>query len=349
MPTHALTQLRLSSFGPIGEADLELSPQVNVVIGDNNTGKSQLLRVLYTSTAMLSPTAPRARDVSTKTAREQEIARKLVGVFRPDSLGRLATRAQGRSRAEVKVKVEGVAAPFAYEFASNASSAVKISSYPDRANLEAPVFLPAHEILSIVSGLASLYDAFEVPFDETWRDTAELLARPSLRGRPGRELEEIMAPLNNLLGGRVSNEGKGRFYLQQSGGGRFEAPLMSEGMRKFGMLQVLVANGVLREKGYLFWDEPEANLNPASVRVLAPLIAGLARRGTQVFLATHSLFLLRELQMLDEVGGADIRFIGLVRGDDGLVRAQVVDDLDELPVITALDAELEQSGRYLYR
>lgn len=124
---------------------------------------------------------------------------------------------------------------------------------------------------------------------------------------------------------------------------------MSEGMRKFGMLQVLVANGVLREKGYLFWDEPEANLNPASVRVLAPLIAGLARRGTQVFLATHSLFLLRELQMLDEVGGADIRFIGLVRGDDGLVRAQVVDDLDELPVITALDAELEQSGRYLYR
>lgn len=337
----------MSRLGPIGEADLGLSPEVNVVIGDNNTGKSQLLRLLYSSTVVLSPSAPRARDLSARAIREQAIASKLVGVLRPDSLGRLATRAAGRSRAEVWLKLKGVADPLSYSFASSAKSAVRIASYPERAELEAPVFLPAHEILSIVSGLPSLYDAFEVPFDETWRDTAELLARPFRRGRPGRELEEIMSPVNDLLGGRVSNAGDGRFYLQQAGGGSFEAPLVSEGLRKFGMLQVLVANGVLREQGYLFWDEPEANLNPSSVRLLAPLVAGLAGRGTQVFMATHSLYLMREFQMLDEAGVADIRFIGLARGDDGLVRAQVVDDIDDLEVITALDAELEQSERYL--
>ena len=124
---------------------------------------------------------------------------------------------------------------------------------------------------------------------------------------------------------------------------------MSEGHRKLGMLQVLLSNGVLRDQGYLFWDEPEANLNPATIRALAPLIARLAAHGVQVFLATHSLFLLRELQMLDEDGAADIRYTGLDRDESGAVVAAQADDLDDLPVLTALDAELEQSSRYLYR
>ena len=81
--------------------------------------------------------------------------------------------------------------------------------------------------------------------------------------------------------------------------------------------------------------------------MLALALAGLASRGTQVFLATHSLFLLRELQMLDEAGDADIRFIGMGRGDSDEVSVQDVDDINDLDVITALEAEIEQSVRYL--
>ena len=156
-----------------------------------------------------------------------------------------------------------------------------------------------------------------------------------------------MAPIRKLLGGSIEDSGDGRFVLKRDDGVNYEGPLVSEGLRKLGMISVLVANGTLRGQGYLIWDEPEANLNPASIRALALALAGLASRGTQVFLATHSLFLLRELQMLDEAGDADIRFIGMGRSDSGEVSVQDVDDINDLDVITALEAEIEQSARYL--
>ena len=51
--------------------------------------------------------------------------------------------------------------------------------------------------------------------------------------------------------------------------------------------------------------------------------------------------------MLDEAGDADIRFIGMGRSDSGEVSVQDVDDINDLDVITALEAEIEQSARDL--
>ena len=340
-------------FGPLSEADLNFSSGINVVVGDNDAGKSQLLRLLYACTAVASSKSARPRDVSTRASQRTAIASKLVGVFKPDFLGRLVTRARGRSRAEVLLAFEGIDEPVAFDFASNARSEVQVKAFPKTGLDETPVFLPSHELLAIVPGLAALYDGYDVSFDETWRDAAELLARPAIKGDraikgdPGAGVENIMAPIRKLLGGSIEDGGDGRFLLKRDDGVNYEGPLVSEGLRKLGMISVLVANGTLRGQGYLFWDEPEANLNPASIGVLALALAGLASRGTQVFLATHSLFLLRELQMLDEAGDADIRFIGMGRGDSDEVSVQDVDDINDLDVITALEAEIEQSVRYL--
>ena len=334
-------------FGPLSEADLNFSSGINVVVGDNDAGKSQLLRLLYACTAVSSSKSARPRDVSTRASQRTAIASKLVGVFKPDFLGRLVTRARRRSRAEVLLAFESVGEPVAFDFASNARSEVQVKAFPRAGIDETPVFLPSHELLAVVPGLAALYDGYDVSFDETWRDTAELLARPAIKGDRGAGAENIMAPIRKLLGGSIEDGGDGRFVLKRDDGVNYEGPLVSEGLRKLGMISVLVANGTLRGQGYLFWDEPEASLNPASIRALALVLAGLASRGTQVFLATHSLFLLRELQMLDEAGDADIRFIGMGRSDSGEVSVQDVDDINDLDVITALEAEIEQSARYL--
>jgi len=353
MATHPLRRLEVRRFGPLSEADLEFSGGINAVVGDNDAGKSQLLRLLYACTAVVSSKSARPRDVSTKASQRTAIASKLVGVFKPDFLGRLVTRARRRSRAEVLLAFEGIDEPVAFDFASNARSEVQVKAFPKTGLDETPVFLPSHELLAVVPGLAALYDGYDVSFDETWRDAAELLARPvikgdrAIKGDPGAGVENIMAPIRKLLGGSIEDGGDGRFLLKRDDGVNYEGPLVSEGLRKLGMISVLVANGTLRGQGYLFWDEPEANLNPASIGVLALALAGLASRGTQVFLATHSLFLLRELQMLDEAGDADIRFIGMGRGDSDEVSVQDVDDINDLDVITALEAEIEQSVRYL--
>ena len=99
----------------------------------------------------------------------------------------------------------------------------------------------------------------------------------------------------------------------------------------------------------LFWDEPEANLNPTMIKVIARTILNLCRSQIQVFIASHSLFLIRELDILlqtKDFQNVASRFFGLHKtGDEVAVKqGESVDDIGE---IAALQEELSQSDRYL--
>ena len=99
-----------------------------------------------------------------------------------------------------------------------------------------------------------------------------------------------------------------------------EMHLVAEGLRKLATIAKLIATGSLLDKGYLFWDEPESNLNPQIIRTVAKTILQLAQSGVQVFIASHSIFLLRELHILQktEFENVDTRCFGLHIVEGGL-------------------------------
>lgn len=347
MAVYPIASVKAQAFGPFEDIDIKLAPGLNVIIGDNGAGKSQLLKLLYSCTKSLKDA-----EALTKKDLSGSIASKLVGVYRPESLGRLTRRTQGRARAEVEVKYSKVSDPLRFSFSSNTKREVAIESIPNKQLDDEPVFLPPNELLSFASRFLGLYNTYETGFEETWRDTTELLLRPSLRGPKGVRANTVLEPFSVLLQGGTVFESDGQFYLKQRGLGNIEAPLLAEGHRKLAMIVRLIANGVLFEGGYLFWDEPEANLNPASQRAVAHALIHLATQGVQVVAATHSMFLLRELQM--SAGDLTPRYIGLNRQGDtdqplatAKVAAQTSDDLDDLDYVAALEAEAEQASRYL--
>lgn len=124
--------------------------------------------------------------------------------------------------------------------------------------------------------------------------------------------------------------------------------LVAEGIRKLAMIARLISTGSLLEKGYLFWDEPEANLNPKVIKQVACTILHLVQNGIQVFVATHSLFLMREIHILQMKSEErlDARFFGL-HADSESVQITSGKTLDDIGDITSLDEELQQSERYL--
>ena len=128
-----------------------------------------------------------------------------------------------------------------------------------------------------------------------------------------------------------------------------EMHLVAEGLRKLGTFARLIATGSLLDKGYLFWDEPEANLNPKIVKTIARTILQIAQSGIQVFIATHSLFLMRELHILQQQDfkSLDSRCFGLHIGTDGAVSVEQGKTMDDIGDISSLDEELAQSDRYL--
>ena len=113
------------------------------------------------------------------------------------------------------------------------------------------------------------------------------------------------------------------------------AQMSAEGHKKIGMLQYLLRNGSLvpGTTGALLWDEPEANVNPRLMRMIAETILELSRNGQQVILATHEYIFLKWFDLLEDATRQDqIRFHAL-KGD--AVSGVTVESVDDYVGLTA--------------
>ena len=343
-----LKWIRLKNFAAFPKARLDFSRHLNVIVGENGMGKTQLLKLPYAAMAMSAEESRKRNGRPTKTVLQTRLAEKLINVLRPESLGRLVHRRQGRSRCEVMLKFSEAGTSLAFSFATPSRSGVTVDIPPTHWRHRAPVYLPTHELLTIYPGFVPLYETRDLEFEETWRDTCLLLGAPALRGPRRKAVASLLEPLEEQLGGRVVLERNGRFYLAPTSGGSMEMPLVAEGWRKVAMLARLIATGSLLDKGYLFWDEPESNLNPRLIREVAKAILRICQAGVQVFVATHSLFLLREFEILleSEFGNIEQRYFALRRDDEGVVVSEASEVSDVDPLIL-LDEELLQSDRFV--
>lgn len=333
------------------QADLDFAPGLNVIVGENGSGKSHLLKALYALIAAsaqegarpLIDDQPRA---PTKTGLQKALADKLIGVMRPESLGRLARRKQGRIRCELGLEFDSQPLKTVISFATSSKTEVQVDHVPEAWQEKAPVFIPTREVLSQYHWLPQLYRTTHVDIEENLIDLCDLLGALALKGPREKTIARLLEPLEEAMGGKVVLDQNGRFYLSVPGSGKMEMPLVAEGLRKLAMVARLISTGSLLDKGYLFWDEPESNLNPKLIKVVAALLLDLSQHGIQVIVATHSFFLLKELDMLSRRRQHAVRYMGLFEGEEG-TDVQQVDHLDELDHLTTLDEELAQYDREL--
>ncbi len=362
-----LESLTLRNFTAFADAEFNFADGLNVIVGENGTGKTHVLKAAY-SLVYVSARGAKVGGTPgpTESYFQTAIADKLMGVFKPDNLGGLVRHgkksfdlgATFRPAAENALEfsyttTDGKDAATRgdgnhYGLGSSSSGITAIESMPSEWLKDLPVYLPTRELLSIYPGFVSVYETTYLSFEETWRDTCVLLGAPLARGSREGAIKELLAPLEKAMGGRVELDSSGRFYLQTNRA-KTEMHLVAEGFRKLAMIAQLIAAGLLVDKGYLFWDGPEANLNPKTVKLVAQTILHLCRAGIQVFIASHSLFLLRELDILRHQSPFDevkARLFGLHPSASG-VKVRQGDGIEDIGDIDALQEELSQSDRYL--
>lgn len=338
-----LKTLHIKNFTVFKDATLKFSPGLNVIIGENGSGKSHLLKLGYTLLKTLESFGD--KDPAKEVA-EREFARNLVDIFRSETLGRLTSRVWESTASSISVTWgnEGV---LEFSFSTQKTEKVDIGSTPQYETLSSStLFIPPKEILSVFEGFQGALEKRELAFDGTYLALAKALNPAPLKGPRPSDIADLINSLEQTLDASIVKQDN-RFYLRsKSTGSKVEAPLVAEGHRKLGMLAYLILNGELRNSSSLFWDEPEANLNPRLLVKLAQILVELSKV-MQVTIATHSLFFLREMEILQEEKKlSKACYFGLQLTDNG-VEIMSGNSSNDIGDIAALDASLEQTDRYM--
>ena len=283
MPHTPITRIELTDFTAFARLEHELSPEFNVLVGTNGTGKTHLLNLLYAAGAA--------------TQQETRFPFKLINVFKPyeNRLGRLVRRMKRSATAKLKIYREK--AYISLTFSNHIASADNVSARV-RDWKEKPlkcVYIPVKEVLAQAAGFRSLYKEYELRFDETHVDLIDWALKPKRRGAPDNVRRSLLQKIEEYIAGTVSVENE-EFFLKDERG-NLEFTLLGEGLRKLGLIWLLIQNGTLLEGSVLFWDEPEANLNPRVIGVVVDILLELARHGVQIFVATHDYVFLKELDL----------------------------------------------------
>ena len=322
-----IKRAKIHDFSAFADVEIPFSPGINVFIGENSTGKSHLLKLLY-SVVKVNEEPGLAAD-----ALRVKLRQKLDHVFKPDDhqIGRLVRRKRGHHSARVEIETAR-GGMTSFSLSTRGDIDVSVTRWPQEFQC---VFLPSREVLALYERFIGLYDLRDISIDETYYDAIKALSTPVLRGPRGEAAHRLFAPIEEALGGEVWNEG-GRFYVALEGG-NMEAHLVSEGLRKLASVAFLIKNGTLRKNSVLFWDEPEANLNPRLIRRVADFLTALAESGVQVFLATHDYLLSQQISLAKEFATtkAEMRFVSFERKRGGVAveGGETISDLESNPIL----------------
>lgn len=322
-----LEKLELINFTGFEKLDISFSAKVNVIVGENGTGKTHLLKAAYALCAgvPLFKSKPDLNNDELATA----LTSKLLRLFMPldDKLGKLH-RQGATEQANFSAQFfqgQKIAATF---FNNSKELAIQSRANYEKFQNEA-VFIPTKEVLSFMKGFNSLYEKYGLSFDQSYQDICLLLDLPEIRPKNLHAKSKwAMEQIEKVCGGRFIFYGGGKVTFKTEHT-EYSANAMAEGFRKAGMLARLLETGAIQPgvSGPLFWDEPETNMNPKLMKLLVEILLELSRNGQQIILATHDYVLLKWFDLLMDTGKDDhVRFHALYRDGDGRVKVDSVDD-----------------------
>ena len=373
-----ITKLELNNFTTFEKLDIDFSPRINVIIGENGTGKTQLLKAAYA----LASTSSQNSAVTDPKELEKIFTDKFTRIFMPDDLkiGRLArcqeslcATVQGdfleNGRFEKKIK---------FDFSTRVQSLKIDEKYKSQGDLYSmsPIFIPTKEVISLFKGLLnepSHKDVFQNIFDDSYFDLCNKLSQtPSEENEP--RIQAFLEDIVNKIQGRFEFEGSsvnfnagqyipyaqstiekdktkdGKRFFEPTSDEKLSTHMVAEGFRKLGVLHRLIENQSLvpKKSGSLFWDEPESNMNPKLMKLIVQLLLELSKKEQQIIITTHDYVLLKWFDVLDKTD-THVRYHVLSRDHDGKIIKHSTDDyLDIFPnpiddaYSNLLDTEIEK-------
>lgn len=290
-----INNFEIKNFGPIKQIQCKQLGKINLIIGDNGTGKTILLKALYTGIKTLEE-YKRGKEPRTEA---QILVDKLYWTFELDKVGDLVRKGANEL---LQFQLTFEEQDFSYKFGKDTTKSIQhlennvSPRHPRKSN---SIFLPPKEVLSLHKIiLKSREQDKEFGFDETYLDLVKALMQSTQRGKNYKVFAQSRNNLSELLQGKIEYNDKLNIWQFKKGNQKFSIGLTSEGIKKISILDILLGNRYLDQNSIIFIDEPEAALHPTAISGLLDIIAMLAECGIQFFLTTHSYFVIKKLSLI---------------------------------------------------
>ena len=181
-----------------------------------------------------------------------------------------------------------------------------------------------------------------VEFDDTYLDVIAAAKIDISRGVDSAARKKYLDILQKISSGKVTLHDD-RFYLKPGTQAKLEFNLVAEGLRKIALLWQLIKNGTLEKGSVLFWDEPEANINPKYIPVLAELLIMLETEGVQILFLHMTSFLSKYIEVKRRQD-SKLQYISLYKNENNKVLCEIAPEFELLEHNAIMD-----TFRQLYR
>ncbi|WP_243035073.1 AAA family ATPase [Anaerobutyricum hallii] len=328
-----LTRIKIENFTVFEDITIPFSKGLNILVGENGMGKTHVMKLAYAACQS------RKHDVS--------FPQKTTMLFRPDQsgIGRLVNRnknGENTARVLVESDIAQIGMSFSTKTKKWDAEVKSEEKWEKQMSGMTSVFIPAKEILSNAGNLDAAVKMGNVEFDDTYLDiiaAAKIDISTDVDSVARKKYLKILQKISN---GKVTVQDD-RFYLKSGTQAKLEFNLVAEGIRKIALLWQLIKNGTLEKGSVLFWDEPEANINPKYIPVLAELLIMLEKEGVQIFVSTHDYFLSKYIEVKREKD-SDVQYISLYKDEKNQVQCEIAKEFELLEHNTIMD-----TFRQLYR
>lgn len=320
-----INSFELKNFGPIRELKCENLGQINLIIGRNGTGKTILLKALYSALRTLEDYR---RGNEPRNAAEI-LADKLYWTFETEKIGDLVSKgADGSLSFQLSLDHNA----FCYSFGKDTTKSIHTLENHVLPRSSNSIFLPTKEVLSLYHIILESRELSKTfGFDDTYLDLARALRQSPKGGKNFQNFATSRKHLSEILDGKVEYDEKSGRWQFKKGNQKFPIGVTAEGIKKIAILDTLLGNRYLTPHSVILIDEPESALHPAAISQFLDIIAMLAECGIQFFLASHSYFVIKKLFLIAQKQHLSIPIIAAQ--DDHWETANLRAGLPDNPII----------------
>ena len=312
-----IQSLHLKNYGKLPEFHCKKFTGLNLIIGENATGKTFLLKSLYSAVRAMED-YKRGDDIRPMV---DILSDKLRWTFQADKLGDLVTRSAAEGLT-FKMQSDQQDMALEYQFSQSAASKVGTAVAPAAQKPGNSIFLPAKEVLSLFPIILKSREVDRsFGFDDTYYDLVKALQIAPSKGKNFTAFAEARKELSHVVDGKVDfDNDSGKWYYKNSSGQKFSIGATAEGVKKISIMDRLLANGYLSKDSVIFIDELESALHPTAICEFLDMLAEVSKKmGIQVFISTHSYFVIKKMYLIALKQPENVTCISLSRENAPLV------------------------------